>query len=1198
MNRVVWSLVLSVLLIGGLIAVFLLNDSDGIDGDPGAGMRDGLPEVEDTYVEELPTPENVTANADDAAVEPAEETVEPVVPDGPVSIAGRIIDREGEGVPGARVTAVAPAVWVEDLRDLDDRFRDPFTGITALRREFGEKVAKLTFAETDSEGRYALHSLPPNEYELFVTHEQYLPERSVGVFVDEEGAAERDIELRDGKLIAGRVVDPDGKPVAGAVLSCETADAASVRGMGKMMQVLMDVAEAKGLLRSEVRSGEDGTFRIGGLTPELFDLKVFKEGFARTRIGNVMAGLEDITVELDRGVEVTGVVLTAAGEPAGGAKVVIAPPLPDLSRMNPVMMAGMDIDFLGEKRTETTVNSDGAFVARGVASGFYQITVSLEGHPEKKESLHAETGAIDLGEIRLPTPLSISGVVLGADGFGVDGASVFAKDSRKTRGFGRDDGRIEVTADEKGRFEISGLDEGSYAVGAEADDLVPPEEQTLEAGATGVTIRMARGVDLRGVVRDRETRDPIVGAKVQVWSGVSRRARTDENGEFVIAGLKDDKTGQVHVNVSHGDYERTWTNAEVNSDTPTEILMKAQAPIRGVVVDVDGNPVSRAKVVADFPGIPRIIYLIEADQELSTFTDANGEFSLTVTSTGGPPIPPELIAVHPKLGSGRASLPAKMVERFSRRRGRPTAGAEDPGADEGDETVQIVLSPSAAVHGQISDDGGGAIALAAVRFHPVTSTQIDDPEMQMILQLMPKSSGKTAYTAPDGTYRLTGVVSGTYRIEVDALGFAKKTIETFDVSGDEVRVDVSLESGGTVEGEVVDHEGNPLAGVQIAAVPAMEVDAEEDERTRAMLAASYEVAAASGTGLSSTQSDEEGRYTLDRLPQDTDLVVSARLEGFSPAYQTGVRAGSSVDDLELRAFSGISGTVVDAATGSAIPKFRVQLQSKEPNRRNTPWRDGWHSSEFQNVAGEFEFDSVRDGEYVVSAIVEGYAVAARTVRLHPGANEQVHLAVDRGAAVSGIVTAVDTGQPVENVNVYLSFADREVARAANHQNFNGRTDAEGRFSIDGLGDAEYHVQLNHKTYFFEDERPRISVVDGAVPELSLQMRLGGRLKGSFVAPEEFDFDNGGFAIELVSTPAAEDGTDPAGTDPKPGDVTVRGWVGRGGQYRVDGIRPGTYRLRIREQRWREPAVASAPRDFGEVEIEPGRETKLDVDFNE
>jgi len=171
-----------------------------------------------------------------------------------------------------------------------------------------------------------------------------------------------------------------------------------------------------------------------------------------------------------------------------------------------------------------------------------------------------------------------------------------------------------AVTNEQGEYLIEGLNPGEYRVIARARGFVPAHSPVLVVVREG---NITEGVDLRlrplprrtgaisGRVVDRITREPLRGAVVIVRNqAVTRRARTDRNGYYIIRGLG---PGRYQVAAKARRYfgEVLPDPVEVVEGEVTENINFALQPkprrggISGQVVDVKaGSPIAGVLITA------------------------------------------------------------------------------------------------------------------------------------------------------------------------------------------------------------------------------------------------------------------------------------------------------------------------------------------------------------------------------------------------------------------------------------------------------------------------------------------------------------------------------------------------------------------------------------------------------------------------
>ena len=202
------------------------------------------------------------------------------------SIAGRVVDLQGRGVAGA-------SVW----------------GVHRLK-EVGRTRA-------DAEGRFRLGPLPEdNPVDVWFEGEGLARERREGVHVF--GGLDQDLgdlALVPGTRIAGRLVDVDGRAIAGAKVGVEV--------YRRILGHTIDSSQAKW----EVAGDAEGRFRTPPLPAGEGELIVDSPGKVRTRIGRrTTPGTPEIDlgeVRIEGEVPIRGVVVDRDGKPAPKVEVVV-----------------------------------------------------------------------------------------------------------------------------------------------------------------------------------------------------------------------------------------------------------------------------------------------------------------------------------------------------------------------------------------------------------------------------------------------------------------------------------------------------------------------------------------------------------------------------------------------------------------------------------------------------------------------------------------------------------------------------------------------------------------------------------------------------------------------------------------------------------------------------------------------------------
>ena len=217
----------------------------------------------------------------------------------PASLRGRVVDRQGRPVPRARVfleggdagrgrLALAPS---------------PEVGSYTTRQE----------RRVDDLGRFSAIDLGPGTYHLDAICAGVADWAQTSLEL-REGEQREGVELvldvgSDENVIAGRVVGPDGAALAR--VHVEAYQPGDLRGDQPVM-------------RGNLSTGLDGTFRLEGLVPGLYVIKAAPEppsslqaqDLAPLRLEGVATGRLDLVLELPPCATIRGRVLRADGSPA------------------------------------------------------------------------------------------------------------------------------------------------------------------------------------------------------------------------------------------------------------------------------------------------------------------------------------------------------------------------------------------------------------------------------------------------------------------------------------------------------------------------------------------------------------------------------------------------------------------------------------------------------------------------------------------------------------------------------------------------------------------------------------------------------------------------------------------------------------------------------------------------------------------
>jgi protocatechuate 3,4-dioxygenase beta subunit len=261
---------------------------------------------------------------------------------------------------------------------------------------------------------------------------------------------EIEVRLARGSVIAGRVLDEQGNPIPGTLVQAATGVPSR---WGREEQP------------SGIRTGEDGTFRVGPLGDGPHVLTVAPpEPFVAPAPQRVVAGSEDLRIVLRRGVSALVTVLDGDGRPVPGAAVFVqeggsraAESVAVDDAADQLLGLLRDAPERHELRTGVTgtvrlppLDPEQGYSVRvvGPRTGVSLAEVTLEGWRPAATT------------VRLARSWTVTGLVQDEQGLPMPGAYVQARTESAAERF--------AVADPEGRFEVRQLEAGAVVLSAKA----------------------------------------------------------------------------------------------------------------------------------------------------------------------------------------------------------------------------------------------------------------------------------------------------------------------------------------------------------------------------------------------------------------------------------------------------------------------------------------------------------------------------------------------------------------------------------------------------------------------------------------------------------------------------------------------------------------------------------------------------------
>ena len=552
-----------------------------------------------------------------------------------------------------------------------------------------------------------------------------------------------------------------------------------------------------------------------------------------------------------------------------------------------------------------------------------------------------------------------------------------------------DDGRAwSAETRENGDYEITGLPGQEYAVLALTDGLVATELTGVNvAGGTtlsDVDLVMTQGVTLSGTIT--ATTDGTPAASVAVTLGNPADgyfAVTDEGGDYEI------------LNCPPGSFTVTATDSQVMTTSVQTVLtaglttdLNLQVPPRGEVMGtVTNGPAT------PLPGV--IVFASDVDGSIlaETVTDENGEYSLggldagdysiVLGDPGSPGIRRSSVTLTPADPAASLNFIVDVAgfvsgTVFSSDGTTPVTTASVALSKDGDTisshgvdevgdysivvvkpgTYQLEVSWDAAVFPPQTVVVGGGSTAAGVDFtagdssvsgvvrHADTGLPMEGayvPAYALDQGLAVSFAGRSV-TLSDGSFRLGGLIDGSYQVYVVAAGYALSG-QRVDVAGADVgAIDFAMAAENTVTGTVTDQQAGSF-----------------------LAEATVDLIGHAGENMTfSAITDDTGQYLVAGLAPDSyDVVIMA------PGYQAMVStvvvgSGAHTVDAALpQSTVVVQGQVV--GTSEPLPETLVVALDVGGNLIGADTTD---------ANGLYAIDTLPPGNFSVVVLADGYGTSA------------------------------------------------------------------------------------------------------------------------------------------------------------------------------------------------------------------------------
>ena len=750
--------------------------------------------------------------------------------------------------------------------------------------------------------------------------------------------------------------------------------------------------------------------------------------------------------------------------------------------------------------SDSTVGTDGSYQISGLPSGQYIVSAEAGDTGYIQEFYNGTYNSSSATPVSVTVPNNtpnidftldvggtISGHVYQSDGVTpIANAGIYASSNL---GYGNG-----ANTSSDGSYTITSLGTDNYTLRASASGyiteyyhdtyeyssatLVPV---TVPNNTPNINFTLDIGGNISGHVYQSDGVTPIANADIYYASsslGYSYGASTSSDGSYTITSLG---TDNYTLRVSASGYITEYYQDTYDSSlaTPVSVTVPDNTPNINFTMDVGGTISGHVYQADGVTPISNVWIVANSSSGYGYATSSSSDGSYTITSLGTDNY------------TLRVSASGYITEYYQGTYDSSAATPVSVTAPNNTPNIDFTLDVGGTINGYVYQANGttpisGALVFASKDTSPYNGY---------------------SYTASDGSYTITGLISGDYIVYTQATGYIREYYKgTYDKNAatavsvtapnNTPNIDFTLDIGGTISGHVYKADGvTSIAGAYVYAsssqVPAPPVGG----------------AAPKPVAMFYTAAD--GSYTITSLGTD-NYTIRASASGYITEYYQDTYDYSSATLVSVTAPNNSSNIDFTLDVGGTISGHVYKADGVTPIINAFMYAyssSGYSESASTSADGSFTITSLPTDNYTISVHASGYITeyyqdtydyssATLVFVTAPNNTPNIDFTLDVGGTISGHVYQSDGVTPIAKAEV-VAFKSSGFGNGT-------YTTSDGRYTINSLRTDNYTISVSAAGYiteYYEDTYDFSSAVPVSVtapnntPDIDFTLDVGGTISG-------------------------------------------------------------------------------------------------------